>query len=146
MATKTSLISAINGFITAIVTVTKVRSAFNELIDELFPISETFVDSADGKSWILTFTKKGNEVLVTGSVRNLKPNIIRDVRLLDIPDTIYNPKQSTTGTFLIQNTLGSGYLLFADSTFPIYPNSIFLQTQIGANQTIIINQSYIVND
>lgn len=43
MATKTSILSTINGFITAIVTVLKVRNAFSTIVNEIYPdiISET---------------------------------------------------------------------------------------------------------
>lgn len=145
MATKSTLITNINNFITAIVTVLKVRNSFLEIINELFPTSNNYVTIVGDYQYDLTFTKSGNKCTLTGSITNTTGTIVGGVKLLDIPNSIYYPKTSvpTNGVKYLSGSNVS--LLLADNTF-ILPNSIFLDGVLGTYDIISINTTYIVND
>lgn len=76
MATKSSLISTINGYITSIVTVLKTRNAFSSVVDEIYPNQVT--DTSDDETYT---TKDGTDIeyevfiLKSGSVSMLRGNI-----------------------------------------------------------------------
>lgn len=146
MATKSNLISSINSFLTATVTILKHRNSMNEIVNELFPISNNYVQESGNIQYNLTFTKSGNKCLLTGSIKNASSSIIGNAKLLDIPNSIYYPKVSQNLTCVGYTSLSNGKLLVTDASFPVFPNSIFTGTNIGVGSQIIINQSYIVND
>lgn len=145
MATKSNLIANINGFITSVVNITKHRNSMLELVNELFATSTHSVVTVGNIQYDLTFTKSGNKCTLTGSISNSTSSIIGGVKLLDIPNSIYYPKNSTGfyGVKFISNNNAS--LLLADSSF-IVPNSIFLNGSMGAYEIVSINTTYIVND
>ena len=146
MATKSVLISTINGFISVIVTIVKVRKAFLEVINELFASSNNYTVTTGNIQYNLTFTKSGNKCHVTGSIKNASSSIIGNTKLLDIPNSLYYPKISQSSTGVGSSSLSNSIIAFTDSTFLIYPNSIFINNNLGVGSTLIINTSYIVND
>ena len=146
MATKTEIITEINSLITAVVDDVDVRNAYLEVVNELFPISENYVQESGDIQYNLTFTKSGNKCLLTGSIKNTTSSIIGNEKLLDIPSSIYYPKEAQITTSVGNNTLNNGKLLITDASFVGYPNAIYTSTNIGAGNQIIINTSYIVND
>ena len=146
MATKANLISSINSFLTATVTILKHRKSMGEVVNELFPISNNYVQESGNILYNLTFTKSGNKCLVTGNIKNTSSSIIGNAKLLDIPNSIYYPKDAQILTCVGNTSLSNGKLLVTDASFPAVPNCIFTSTNIGVGNVIIINQSYIVND
>jgi hypothetical protein len=77
MATKANLISAVNGFITAIVNITKHRNSMLEVINELYPtpVYENVTDPSDeiyttqtnvNISYQIQIVKQGRTVRVSG--------------------------------------------------------------------------------
>ena len=146
MATKANLITDINGFLTSIVTISKHRNSMNEVVNELFPISENYVQESGDIQYDLTFTKSGNKCLFTGSIKNTTSSIIGNTKLLDIPNSLYYPKEAQIITSVGNTSLNNGKLLVTDASFVGYPNAIYTSTNIGAGNQIIINTSYIVND
>lgn len=89
MAIKSTLISTVNGFITSIVTVAKVRSALLEMINNFYPtvITETFLSTnvITEKNTINTdlgygvfIHKQGRTVFINGYVRNNSASIVND--------------------------------------------------------------------
>ena len=146
MATKSNLISSINSFLTATVTILKHRNSMLEVINELFATSNNYTVTTGNIQYDLTFTKSGNKCLVTGSIKNASSSIIGNTKLLDIPNSLYYPKISQLSTGVGSSSLSNSIIAFTDSTFLLYPNSIFINSNLGVGSTLIINTSYIVND
>jgi hypothetical protein len=78
MATKANLISAVNGFLTAIITQSKVRDAQLEVIDELYPSAvtdnstdETYTtQTTPTVTYAIQITKQGRSVRINGTYTN----------------------------------------------------------------------------
>lgn len=146
MAIKTSITSTINGFITAIVTVAKLRSAFDTLLNNVYPTPlvdthlTTNVITAFGSNYEyeLTFTKIGRLVHVNGYITNVSGLI------LDIEDiaTISNTEFRPFASFLLlgQNENNQNLLIEVGTDF------LAINSTFGVGQTFFINQSYPVNE
>ena len=142
MATKTNLISAINGFITAIVTVTKVRSSFDTIVDNIYPtpISDTqsttnvVTKISTNFAYNLQFTKTGRNIHVYGSITNISGSILSSVEeILEVTNSEFEPY--TTYDFIGSNSNGNVNLSFNS-------DALTLVSSIGVGETIIINQTY----
>ncbi len=78
MATKAGLISAINGFITSVVNITKHRNSMLEVINELYPtkvtdsdVTETFTTQVNANIiYSIQIVKQGRNVRINGTYRN----------------------------------------------------------------------------
>ncbi len=78
MATKANLMSAVHGFLTAIITQLKVRNAQLEVINELYPssvlddsISETYTTQTTPTiTYAIQITKQGRSVRINGQYAN----------------------------------------------------------------------------
>jgi len=78
MATKSGLIAAVNGFLTALITQAKVRSAALETINELYPTK--LADSSTDETYTtkngsvitygITFVKQGRSIRINGTYTN----------------------------------------------------------------------------
>ena len=142
MATKTSITSAINGFITAIVTVTKVRSAFDTLLNNVYPtpISDTqlttnVVTKIGTKfTYNLQFSKVGRNIHICGNIKNVSGSILNSVEeILEVTNAEFEPY--TTYTLIGSNFNGNVALSFNSESFS-------LVSSMGAGETIVINQTY----
>ena len=143
MATKTSITSTINGFITAIVTVTKVRSAFDTLLNNVYPtpISDTqlttnVVTKIGTKfTYNLQFSKVGRNIHICGSITNVSGgSILNSVEdILEVTNAEFEPY--TTYSLIGSNLNGNVSLSFNS-------DALTLVTSIGVGETIIINQTY----
>lgn len=142
MATKTSITSAINGFITAIVTVTKVRSAFDTLLNNVYPtpISDTqlttnIVTKIGTKfTYNLQFSKVGRNIHIYGSITNISGSILSSVEdILKITNSEFEPY--TNYTLIGSNSNGNVELYFNS-------DALTLVSSIGVGETIFINQTY----
>ena len=145
MATKTNLISAINGYLTAVITQAKHRLSMLELINELYPSSDTYIVTSGSVQYNLTFTKSGNKCTVSGSIANSTGSIVGGVKLLDIPNSIYFPKKSVFFFGQTQFTNQNISLVLSDGVF-IFPNSFYLDGNLPSSGILAINLTYIVND
>lgn len=143
--TKASLISTINGFITAIVSVTKVRNAYLELINIFF--STTIVKSNTPASnqftYNLKFNKKGNMVHCSGFIKNdyaiIKGN---EIIFTQTDSELYcKTGQDTTAYGMNSTSLSNQSVMINFNNANIYLNGAF---QVGA--IIYINASYQTND
>jgi hypothetical protein len=75
MATKASLISAVNGFITAVVNITKHRNSMLEVINELYPskvsddsTSETYTTQTNANiTYGIQIVKQGRSIRINGT-------------------------------------------------------------------------------
>ena len=142
MATKTSITSAINGFITAIVTVTKVRSAFDTLLNNVYPtpISDTQLTTnvvtkiGINFTYNLQFSKVGRNIHVYGSITNISGSILSSVEeILEVTNSEFEPY--TNYTLIGSNSNGNVNLSFNS-------DALTLVSSIGVGETIIINQTY----
>jgi len=144
MANKANTISAINTFITAVVTVTKVRNAFLELVNTLFQTTTTqTLTTGSNVFWYdLRYKKIGNIVFIDGYIQSkfsvVKPSTTVAVT---IPNSLFFAKTGQD-TFALGFPAGTGtnvILKFSD-------DEIILGGSISPNQTILINSSYQTND
>ena len=142
MATKTSITSTINGFITAIVTVTKVRSAFDTLLNNVYPtpISDTQLTTnvvtkiGTNFTYNLQFSKVGRNIHIYGGITNVSGSILNSVEdILEVTNAEFEPY--TTYNLIGSNSNGNIYLSFNS-------DALTLVTSIGVGETIIINQTY----
>ena len=142
MATKTSITSAINGFITAIVTVTKVRSAFDTLLNNVYPtpISDTqlttnVVTKIGTKfTYNLQFSKVGRNIHICGYIKNVSGSILNSVEeILEVTNAEFEPY--TSYNFIGSNLNGNVILSFNS-------DALKLVSSMRVGETIIINQTY----
>lgn len=97
MATKSSITSTINGFITSLVSVTKVRSAFSTLLDNVYPTvvidiestSTIFTKVNDDFIYDIKTSKIGRNVNICGSFTNDTESAISDVSIVNITTPEY---------------------------------------------------------
>ena len=141
MATKTSITSAINGFITAIVTVTKVRSAFDTLLNNVYPtpISDTQLTTnivtkiSTNLAYNLQFSKVGRNIHIYGTITNIRGYALRTENILNITNPEFEPY--TNYTLMGSNQNGNVQLYFNS-------NALILFSSMDGGETIIINQTY----
>jgi len=143
MANKSTLISNINGFITAIITQSKVRNAYLELVNSLFQTTtvQTLTTGSDVFWYNLRYKKIGNIVYIDGSITNKYTISKSGVVVVTIPDSLFYAKtgQDTIAIGVTESTGTNVLVSFATS-------SIYLIGTIGAGQRIYINQHYQTND
>lgn len=143
MATKSALTTAINGFITAIITQTKVRNAYLELINVLFQttVTQSLLTSSDVFGHVLKFKKQGNIVHVSGYIVNKYAVSKSNQNIVAISDSLFYAKTSEpTVVFGFTEATGTPVqLLFTGS-------DIFLTTNLYESQKIWINANYQTND
>ena len=145
MSTKANLITAINAQITALITQAKHRLSMLEIVNTLFPTSDTYIVTTGGVQYNLTFTKVGNKCTLSGSIANSANSIIGGVKLFDIPNSIYFPKKSVFLFGQTQFTSQNISLVISDGSF-IFPNSFYLDGALPVFGILAINITYIVND
>lgn len=143
--TKASLISTINGFITAVVSVTKVRNAYLELINTFFSTTITKSNTAGSNQFTynLKFNKKGNIVTCFGFIRNDYAIIKGNENIFTQTDTELYAKtgQDTTAYGMNATALSN------QSTMLIFQGAnLYLNGAMQPNATIYINATYQVND
>lgn len=100
MATKTNLITALNGFITAVVSITKHRNANNAIVDEIYPtavtdtqITETYTTkSGTSLTYSITIIKSGNIAHLKINVRNSTASALGDVSVFSWKNSEFKPK------------------------------------------------------
>lgn len=143
MATKASLTSAVNGFITAVVNIANHRLSMLQLINELFQTTHSMsnVSAPNQFTYNLKFKKIGNVIWVDGTVKNEYTYPRGNMSLVTIDNSLFFAKtgQDTKGFVVGDASLQNGLLKFTT-------NSIFLETNIGNGNTIRINNHYQTND
>ena len=100
MATKAGILATINGFITAIITQAKVRSAYSTVVDEIYPnvvtdsqATETYTTKAGSNlGYLITMHKSGNQVFIQGRITNLTALLIGSQNVFTWKDTAFKPK------------------------------------------------------
>jgi len=142
MATKTNLITAINGFLSAIVTTLKHRNSMLEVINELYPTTQnethtTGIITTSNANFVynLNFTKIGRLVHVTGTATNVSGSILGlDESVFDFKATEFYPNET------INQAFSSGNYKFTIS------DKLYLSNSVGNGETIIFNFSYSTQD
>jgi len=133
MATKTSFLSTINGFITALITQAKVRSAFSTVSDELYPTSvidtnstETYTTKA---GFIITYSVR---IIKTGNICRMKISItntgvtgvLTPQNIFSWKDTEYRPKSGVNDIqFYAESTSGARVLCFINNSVLSFTNT-----------------------
>jgi len=100
MATKTSLLTTINGFITSVITQTKHRSSMSAVVDEIYPTqvtdsqtSETYTTKAGTNiNYSITVIKSGNIAHVKGTVTNNTSSLIGSQNIFTWKNNEFRPK------------------------------------------------------
>ena len=144
MATKSTLISAINAQLTAIITQAKVRLASLQLVNEIYPTtpnetqSTDVLTSADANfDYDLNFTKIGRLVHVTGTATNASGSI------LSFGSNVFEFK---TGEFYPNTTINqvfnSGGIAFSITA----SGELQALTSITVGDTIYFNFNYSTQD
>jgi len=133
MATKTNFLSTINGFITALITQAKVRSAFSTVSDELYPASVIDTNSTETYTTkvgsIITYSirivKTGNICRVKISVTNTgTTGVLSPQNIFTWKDTEYRPKSGVNDIqFYAESTSGARILLFLNNTVLSFTNT-----------------------
>jgi len=142
MATKTSITSTINGFITAIVTVTKVRNAFDTLLNNIYPTpildTQATTNVATSLSanfeYSLQFTKTARNIHIYGTIQNVSGSILGGVEdVLEITTAEFDPY--TTYTLIGSNSN-------CNVEFSLNVDALTLVSSIGVDEIVVINQTY----
>jgi len=119
MANKASILSTINGFITAVITQAKVRSAYSTVVDAVYPTevtdsqsTETYTTKAGTDiTYSLVLSKQGNQVAIKiSNLRNTTAGALSDgSAIFTWKDTEYQPK-ATSNDVIIQAWRGANRL------------------------------------
>ena len=152
MATKTSILSTINGFITAIVTVLKVRNAFSTIVNEIYPdiISETRTTTShtsritnpnllkENITYNIFIVKQGRLVTIKGFIHNqtgaiVSNSVINDF-IFEIVNYEYLPHELST-TVLFPVAQGT-FVEINGTDKKLYCN------QLGAGDLVRFNIQY----
>ena len=104
MATKSGLISAVNGFITSVVSNVKHRNSMLELINEFFPTTVTDDETTTNVitkvyaniEYDLKFKKIGNTVYVNGTIKNIGTTFNAGETLATFSNSLYRPLSTNT--------------------------------------------------
>ena len=124
MATKTSFLSAINGFITALITQAKVRSAFSTVSDELYPTSvidtnstETYTNkSSTNITYSIRIVKSGNIAHISGQITNVTGVFLNPQYIFTWKDSEFRPKSIVNNLlFKAENSTSSVRLNLTDA-------------------------------
>ena len=107
MANKATILSNINGFLTAVITQAKVRSASLEVVNELYSnavsdnqTTETYTTKAGtALNYSFTLKKSGNEVMIKGTITNNGFSVLSSQNVCTWKDTEYKPKSGLTYIF-----------------------------------------------
>jgi hypothetical protein len=147
MATKSALISAINGFITSVVNITKHRNSMLEIVNEIFQTTTTqTITTGTNVFWCnLRYKKVGNIVYIDGSITSKYTQAVEDLVLITIPNSLFYAKTGqdtiSVSAFTSQSSITQGTKILSFAT-----SSIYLIGSISPNQTIYINSHYQTND
>lgn len=141
--TKTSLISTIYGYITAIIDEIDVRNAYLELINTFFSTTITKSNTAGANQYTynLKFNKKGNMVTCTGFIRN-------DYAIIRGNEICFTQTDTELYAKTGQDTVTSGVLFPSNGNCRISfaTNTIYLLDSMSSGATLNINTTYQVND
>jgi len=140
---KATLISTINGFLTAIITQLKHRNSMLELINIFFSTTTTHSNTSAPNQYTynLKFNKRGNKVHVTGTIRN-------DFSVVKSGEVIFTNPTSALACKTSNDTLYVGQLDPSNAncliTFAL--SNIYLNGVLPIGASLVINTNYLTND
>ena len=150
MATKANLITALNGFISAVVGITKHRNANNAIVDEIYPNSvtdnqttETYTEAIGGNniSYSITIVKSGNISHISGSFQNDNTFIISNRSVFTWLSNEFTPNSDTSLNFSGIDNLGNPKKLFMNNSV------LSLEDSLDALKTVYFDfTTYITQD
>jgi len=123
MAIKSSILTTVNGFITAIITQAKVRSALSTLLDNFYPTvvidtqaTTTIFTKADTDfTYDIKTSKVGRNVNICGSLKNVTGSVVSDQKLADITSTEYQTDPLILNHYIPAFSVG-GQMIFLSLT------------------------------
>jgi len=143
MATKSALITAVNGFISSIQSIANHRLSMLEIINVLFQttITQTLVSGTNVFYYNLRYKKQGNLVHVDGYIVNKFTIAKSAVDILTISDSlVFGKTGNVVGYFGFTKTTGTPVEISIDA------DKIKLVGSMAPNQEIKINLTYQTND
>jgi hypothetical protein len=149
MAIKSTITSTVNSFITAIVNVSKVRSALSTLLDNFYPTpiydtqatTNVYTKSGENFTYNIKIAKIGRVVHINGWFENITAGALGSQNIVSITNTEYLPfmfaqRQS------IQAFSESGQVV----TLGISGSNILITTTTPSAVEFYFNGTYIVKD
>ena len=143
MATKTSLLTTINGFITAVITQAKHRSSMSAVVDEIYPsnvndsqATETYTTKAGTSiNYSIRITKSGNIAHIKGEIRNTTTGILPSQNVFTWKDNEFRPKSGINDVYFdaynannnstARLFLSNNVLFISSSIIPSSTNFVF---------------------
>lgn len=149
MATKSNILSTVNGFITAIITQLKLRNGFSTIVDNIYPTpiydtqatTNVYTKAGENFTYNIKIAKIGRVVHINGWFENITPSALGSQNLVTITDSEFLPfvfaqRQS------IQAISTSGQVV----TLGISGNTIRITTTTPSEVEFYFNGTYIVKD
>jgi len=148
MATKANLITALNGFISAVVGITKHRNANNAIVDEIYPNSiidnqttETYTTSSTVVNYSISIVKSGNIAHISGSFQNPNHFLMSNPIVFLWKNSEFKPNSSTSLFFLGIDNSGNTKRIGMNNTI------LTLQDSLDALGTVYFDfKTYITQD
>ena len=148
MATKANLITALNGFISAVVGITKHRNANNAIVDEIYPNSvtdnqttETYTTSSTVVNYSISIVKSGNIAHISGNIQNPNHFLMSNPIVFLWKNSEFKPNSSTSLFFLGIDNSGNTKRIGMNNTI------LTLQDSLDALGTVYFDfTTYITQD
>jgi hypothetical protein len=149
MAIKSSILSTVNGFITAIITQAKVRSALSTLLDNFYPTvlydnqttTNVFTKTDDDFEYSFKIAKVGRVVHIDGYIENVTASSISDQPIASITNTEYTLATGIDNYNIVATSL-SGLVVFVS----LRTNSISVFGTIPKDVKFYFNGCYTTKD
>jgi hypothetical protein len=150
MATKTGILATINGFLTAIITQAKVRSASSTIVDEIYPTSVTDNDgietyttkSGTDIEYLIFIIKSGNIAHIRGQIRNTTNSFLTNQSIFTWKDNEFKPLSgiASNSYFFANNSSNAVRLRLSASGLEIFNNSLVPQQNFDFDFKTYITQ------
>jgi hypothetical protein len=149
MAIKSSILSTVNGFITSIVSVSKVRSALSTLLDNFYPTvlydtdatTNVFTKTDTDFEYSFKIAKVGRVVNIDGYIENVTASSISDQPIASITNTEYTLATGIYNYNIVATSL-SGLVVFVS----LRTNSISVFGTIPKDVKFYFNGCYTTKD
>lgn len=152
MATKSGLTTAINGFLTAIISIAKHRSSMLELINEMYreTTTESYTNLSDNTplttpngtthNYLFKVDKIGNKVTFGGSLTNKTGAMLANGMWLTISDTEFLQNSDVVTFYGVSDNNGRNIKCTLSA------NVLVVVSLIDNNETIHFNMKYNTNN
>jgi hypothetical protein len=154
MATKSALITALNGFISAVVNTTKHRNANNTIVDEIYPTQVT--DNSTSQTYTTVFnsniayelriTKSGNIAHIRGQLQNTTTSILASQNAFTWKDSEFRPRSGNDFRFQAVSPNGQNRITLFLSNNVLAVISNFPPESAGSEFYAFEYTTYLTND